>query len=293
MIELLPKPKLDRFDYRKVLDFPEEKAQGVTFGTGNILFLSSKSTVFRLSMSGRDLYDNPGFQFEKKVTLSDLSRIVGLNPRDYDHIGDIDFFDGLIFVPVRNRARDNNLLFVLSPELELTGFAQLPGFTGDGFCAVHPRSGNLLMEHKRESRYLISFDISQFYRMSKRPGDWGFRADVSAAGKFWFHDRSGEMFETVNSIQGIAFSPNGRLYVTRYNGRGPWLNYIDVYNGGSGLLLDRTGNNIDFPGYYDEIEGISVHGSGIIYIAVALHNNFEPDRFQIYAFRYRDPHFPV
>ena len=37
----------------------------------------------------------------KKESLSDLLEEAGFNKDEFDHIGEVDYFDGFVFVPVR------------------------------------------------------------------------------------------------------------------------------------------------------------------------------------------------
>ena len=89
-------------------------------------------------------------------------------------------------------------------------------------------------------------------------------------------------------IQGLAFSTNGRIYVTRSLGEGPWNNLIYVYNALTGQRFGE-GREWDFSGSNDEIEGISVHPSGVLYVAVADNDTeaIDTDDFDLYTFRFQ------
>jgi hypothetical protein len=89
-------------------------------------------------------------------------------------------------------------------------------------------------------------------------------------------------------MQGVAFSVNGRVYVTRSLGDGPWNNLIYVYSALTGRRFGE-GREWDFPGSGDEIEGIAIHPSGVLYVAVADNDNetFDTDDFDLYTFRFR------
>ncbi len=293
MIELLPKPDLDLLTYKKIYDFPEEKAQGLAFGDGSTLYLSSKNHIFKLSISGSNIFEPDSFKLIIRNSLAHYIKSIGIDPKNYDHIGDIDYFDGLLFLPVRSREKGKNLLLVLNDDMEMAAYSYLPPDISDECCAVNPRQRTLYVVSKLDSRWLNIFDVSVFYKLASKRY-LKLKIDLQpAVKKFWFYDRKGSGYETVYSIQGIAFSSNGRLYLTRYKRMGTWFNYIHAYNRDTGLLLSKTSKNIDFPGDYDEIEGISVHPSGAIYVAVALHHVTGKDQFQIYCFRFTDTNFPV
>ena len=176
------------------------------------------------------------------------------------------------------------------------GYSALSLDTGDSWCAVNPWNGLLYMPNCNDDRFLNLYNISEFYTTLRNRAEWGkcVNIDFLENKRYWFY-KIGETVASVPAIQGIAFSQNGRLYVTRYSKPSlhPWFNYINIYDTMTGKELARPHEAINFSDFWDEIEGISIHPSGIIYIAVAINQEIQTDRFQIYAFKYPDPSFPV
>ena len=91
-------------------------------------------------------------------------------------------------------------------------------------------------------------------------------------------------------VQGITFSEDGYIYIAWYTAYEnhligetiEWSNYLRVYNALTGTFLYN--NEYDFEGILDEIEGLSIHPSGVLYVAVCDHDIFEKDDFMIHAF---------
>lgn len=290
----LPKPKIETLEKRKVVDFAENDAQGLAYAYGDIWLLSSAERIFRYSIQGSDLYRPSVRRLKPTRELSDLVAELPVQEGSYDHIGDIDFFNGLVFAPLRrSNERPPHLLLALSGNLEIVGYSALPLDTGESWCAVNPWNGLLYMPNCNDDRSLNLYDISEFYTTLHNRTEWGKCVKIDFLGNYWFY-KIGDTVASVPAIQGIAFSQNGRLYVTRYIEQTVkyWWNYINIYDTMTGKELARPHEDINFTDFRDEIEGISIHPSGIIYVAVAI-NQARTDRFQIYAFKYSDTSFPV
>jgi len=111
----VPAPDFDNLHYRKILSFSENNAQGIAFAYNDIWFLSSCNKIFKYSISGSDPYIPLSKQYIDSISLSKMIQKTGLNPGCYDHIGDIDFYEGMLFVPVRARYKESmcHILIVL------------------------------------------------------------------------------------------------------------------------------------------------------------------------------------
>jgi hypothetical protein len=296
----LSSPSLRSLKKRRVTNFEENNAQGVTYAYGDTWFLSSEYKIFKYQVKGNDLYRPSKVSCEKKRSLSLLIEKTDLDKKNYDHIGDIDYSNGLLFAPIRSkRGGVPHILLALTENFEVVGYAHLTHDTNDAWCAVNPWNNLLYMPIQSRADCICMYDISEFYKVyhshqtGNSPRLWGRAISIKKLdSKFHFLKSDGITSDQSPSIQGIAFSKNGRLYIARYNGNGPWYNYLKVYNALTGQLLS-TSPEYDFPDYWDEIEGISIHPSGIIYVAVAINQNIWTDRFQIYAFKYPESSFPV
>lgn len=300
----LPNPKLETLQYKKIHEFSENDAQGLTYGYNNIWFLSSQYKIFKYSIQGNDLFTPTKLRRLKKVRLSDLIGATNLK-QEYDHIGDIDYFGGLIFAPIRHyelvtvgpfrdsKSKPPHILLALSKNLEVVGYCFLSMETGDSWCAINPWNRLLYMPNTSDTTSLLTYDVSVFYKvLHDDRHTWGKNVSIRLHNKgFQLKKEDGSPTEVTN-IQGAVFSQNGRLYIPRYNGDGPWYNYLHVYNALTGIRLSVS-PEYDFPGGLDEIEGISIHPSGVIYVAVAINDILSTDEFEIYAFKYSNSTEPV
>jgi hypothetical protein len=297
-----PDPELDNLDLHMVYTFSVECPQGIAYAYEDRWFLSAEKNLFKYSIMG-DLF-NPIVSPLKEVSLSDLLRATGINLKgyDFDHIGALTYFADLLFFPIRDHSsKQAHILLGLSPNLDLVGYSWLAQGTSDAWCALNPwamrklrRPGNhlLYMSPNERASYFIIYDVGEYYMLLSQPNQWGKEVPITLSDKkFFLYIKDGSA-DLVDSVQGASFSPNGRLYVAWYEGSGPWTNHIRVYSALTGLQLDDK--IYDFSGWYDEIEGVSVHPSGYLYVAVSDWNSPpEDDTFDIYAFKYRDPSLPM
>lgn len=303
----LPIPKIKTLKHRRVHDFTEENAQGIAYGFGNVWYLSSEKNIFKFIVNGENIYENPAFIKEKSKSISELLSELNIANKNYDHIGDIDFFEDILFVNLRYKKNlKNPLLLALSENLEVIGYSLLPVDVKDAWCAINPWDQMLYVEKNNNAgpTILAVYDISRLLKLKNQLWRWGQRCSVKFKKNYSFL-RNGAP-ESVPSIQGIVFSANGRIYVTRYFqsqklcvlGMGcktvGWRNYISVFSSLTGEILD-TSNEINFLGAGDEIEGLSIHPSGVIYISVADNDGLfgGSDEFEIHAFRYPDAAHPI
>ena len=97
----LPNHRIETLQRNKICDFSEDDAQGLTYAQDTTQFLSSEKNIFKWSVEGTDLYMQTKVHCLKKESLSDLLEEAGFNKDEFDHIGEVDYFDGFVFVPVR------------------------------------------------------------------------------------------------------------------------------------------------------------------------------------------------
>ena len=289
----LPNPDFAKLQYKRIFDFTEENAQGVTYSYEDNWMLSSEGNIFKYKIEGANLYVPTNVTRLKAASLQNLLKLTAMDETEFNHIGDIDYYNGLVFAPIKCTSGDAHVVLALSGDLELVGYSRLAMSTGDSWCTVNPWTRQLWMPNRQSTHYLDVYDVSDFYTLLQRRGQWGAAAQAKLLSnrRFSFFKEDGTP-DYVESIQGIAFSRNGRLYVARYNGDGPWENYMHIFNALTGTRI-AVSPEYNFPGTYDEIEGLSIHPSGIIYVAVADNDIIGDDEFELYAFRYTDPSFPL
>ena len=311
-ISSLPKPDLDRLDTERVKSFSENNAQGVVFAHDTVWFLSSEKGVFRFAIDGPDPFHPSDVRQESSVRLTDLVQTaVGLQGT-YDHIGDLAYHDGLVFAPIRFKPDSPgtplitglvnaywpapvlpHVIMALTEDLRLVGWAALAPSASDSLCAVHPWNGLLYVTSADHPGELEAYEIGAFLARKDSPGDWGQAVAMPprADARIRLLTENGAP-DTSGGIQGITFSRNGRLYLTRFTSHEVlWVytyfdNYVCVYDSLTGIRLSGP-KEIDFSGIGDEIEGTDVHPSGVLYVAVA-DNDVNTDEFELYAFRLRD-----
>jgi hypothetical protein len=290
-IATLPSPRvtdLEPDDPHTFESFEVEDPQGIVHGGGALWFLSSQFTVRRCRIEGADPFRPTSVVHGASLHIDELLAEAGL-PSEFDHFGDLGFRNSIVYVPVRrtNSARPH-VIVGLSTQLQVVGWAELASTTGESACAVHPWSGHLHVPARDNSGRLEGYDISPFDERLRQPSQWGRRLVLPRLQGADIQLRTPTGTNDTGGIQGVAFSVNGRIYVTRSLGDGPWSNLIYVYSALTGRRFG-DGREWDFPGSGDEIEGIAVHPSGVLYVAVADNDNetFGTDDFDLYTFRFR------
>jgi hypothetical protein len=297
----LPNPDIETLEYRMVFDFSEDNSQGIAYADGNTWFLSSEYIISQFVINGADLYNPTDWGCTKEVNLSNLIEATNLNPAEFNHIGAIDYFEGLLFAPIKCTTNEGHILLGLSKDLEVVGYSRLPTTASDSFCAINPWNRLLYMGIDSRTDCLQMYDVSRFYDIWRSRRNWGQSIPINLLNQeFHLFLKDGvtpRMRMAGEDIQGIAFSNNGRLYVTSWTPKTflfgyvvAWHNYLHIYNTLTGALLGIK--EYDFPGSSMEIEGLSIHPSGIIYVAVC-DNDPNTDEFEIHAFKYQNPSFPV
>lgn len=286
----LPAPKLEAFERRKAHEFSENNAQGLAYAYGQVWFLSSERNLFKCSVTGEDLY-RPTFRHLAKRSLSRLLAEAGLDEDGYDHIGDLDYCDGLLFAPIRHRShRTPHALLALSEDLEVVGYAVLLQNTKDSWCAINPWNKLLYMPSEDSKGLLVVYDPSPFFAILPHRSRWGERVDLppQAAKSFYLYREDGTLDRV--SGEGASFSANGWLLLSEWYCRThafgeciDFANSLRIYSALTGVRFDKREYNFD--GHYDEIEGVSIHPSGIFYVAVCDNDVWDSDEFMIYAFR--------
>lgn len=317
-------PNVSNLHHRKVHHFDEPNAQGITYAHGDVWFLSSEKALFEYK--GR--YGNimhVGKRSGKELTFADLNRYfsgtrIKFDSNHYNHIGDIDYYKGLLFLPIEYKdKRLMPLIIALSTSFELVAYALLPGQRAkvgrEGaipvpgvapvrysesfydksapWCAVNPHNGLLYTAASGKVTYLNAWDVSEFYSVFSHRDQWGKRVNITR-----LKDQRIDLRKTngrpdeVDSIQGVVFSPDDNsLYLARYRSKEylffftRWHNYIYAYNARTGKRIARS-KEFDFEGVGDEIEGITIHPSGAIFVAVAINKGIDDssDIFEIHAF---------
>jgi hypothetical protein len=249
-------PKMDGWRNTHTREFDEgpwrNECQGLT-SDGGAWYISSNSADFR----GIYKYSLDFKQFFGKVALPAGSG---------DHIGDIDYHDGVIYVPISKPAPkvweiDGNL-----KTLRIRSVSNNPN-PGLGWCAINPWNGYLYSCPGGDGIVSIrAYDPKNAFAP---------KGDLRLGG------------DPVNEIQGGCFSENGHLYLTsdKYVGNHKGTQDIRAYSALNGAFLGScpvSYDATDFPGAAEEMEGIAicrlVHPEGdSTYVHVVILDNDASD----------------
>jgi hypothetical protein len=190
-----------------------------------------------------------------KVPLSeDLARakVPGVVPFGgrYGHLGDADFHDGLLFVPVeRDRTGGPPAIGALRPDLTTLGLSPLPELDGAPWCAIHPSTGRL---------YISNFDTDrvEIYEVRTTADSLTLTHERSLRLKY-SEAKDDDIRGQVRRVQGGVISPSGKLYLATDDGR----TGIVIFDAASGAWLGRI--PIEYkrrfgPMMRQEVEGIDL-----------------------------------
>ncbi len=294
----LPPPDLDTWpDDPKTIDtFDEEEGQGITFVGDDEWILSIKTRIFKCKTTNGDLLYNSTLQ-ETGVskTREEIATALGLTTNEIDHIGAIEYYNGLIFAPIESEDKSSDpILVAFDLDLEIVAYTLWTDSNDFGYCAVNPFNGLMYTSEYGGDCWDVdcikAYDVSAFYNAMKTKADWP--VNIPTIERKRENDihllKSDGTHDQLSEIQGAAFSPNGRLYLSRSHAQ--WdktkINAITVFSSITGRRIGEREYN--FRGAYDEIEGICIHPSGTVYVSVNQGTSYT-EIFWIYALRYSDP----
>ncbi len=170
----------------------------------------------------------------------------------FRHIGDIDFYEGYLFLPLeQDRHGGPRSIGVLTADLEPVGLQPLDGARFVPWCAVHPVTGRL---------YTSGFDADriQVFRVELAAGHFALAFERDLRLRYSPEaDPRGGLKGRVSDIQGGVISPSGKLYLsTNHPGTG-----IVVFDADSGVWLGRI--PVPFESHFtlfmdEEVQGIDL-----------------------------------
>jgi hypothetical protein len=288
-VATLPQPRLDDLEPEepsRFASFEVNNPQGLVRWGGTRWFLSSETTIRRVTIEGDDPFHPTGVSLGPSRDLDELLDAAD-PPGEYDHIGDLGFRDSIVYVPIRRAThRPPHLLLGLSTNLWVVGWSLLDEDTGESTCAVSPWNRLLYVPTAEDTGCLVAYDTTAFDERLDRPQDWGGPVRLTRREDADIQLRTPQGTRHRLGMQGLAFSANGRIYVVRSFDAifGAYSNHMYVYSALSGRLLGDS-HKVNFPGARDEIEGIEVHPAGVLYVAVN-DNDVDSDDFHLYSFRF-------
>jgi hypothetical protein len=291
----LPPPNLADLSRRRILKYVSDDAQGVAHGLGGRWFMSSKDEIRSFRIEGVDATQPDSIEQIQSVDLESLFAQTDLSKedRDVNHIGDIAFAHGLLFIPVRHAASPRHFLLATDEAFNVVGYHRLSPPAGEAWCAFHEWTGLLYLPDVDVDSRWMAFDPSAFVaRVSDRPA-WGTAVALEPRSDRDYHlENFSGGTAAVAHTQGIVFTPTGTVYLTRYDPNFPqnstWDNYLQVFSSLTGRRFsdgDAGITEINFSGWRDEIEGVAFHEDGVLYLTVAEHDVWPADDdYDLYAF---------
>lgn len=136
---------------------------------------------------------------------------VGIPIPGYIHFGDIDFFNGHIYVPLEGDGQPATVV-VFNQSLQYKKSALLSAQGGSGpWCAINPVNGLLYSSTFNDTPDRILFQV---YERIESTNDAGELVDfkLNHLGAMELFDETGDSFH-LGGLQGAAFSRRGHLYL--------------------------------------------------------------------------------
>lgn len=235
--------------YTNVSDYPSntgrdwtENAQGVTTDKANYWYITQRDVIRRVPLTrdlNSDLNGYPNFTFSATESA-----------RGYNHMGDLDHFEGRLYVPLEGG--DLGPVVSFSRANSTMSFINLTPLTaqdGGSWLAVNPKDG-----------YLYSSDYNDGYVRKYRRDIVDGKLDLVYLHSIQLRTSAGNQIN-LKRIQGGAFSPSGKLYLVSWD-EDP--NKAGIY--GFGLEgLQRVFRKVNYEprwtlGWYtgDELEGLEI-----------------------------------
>jgi hypothetical protein len=284
----LPPMRLDAGGYEEIWEKSGQDAQGIACIDPNVGVITiAKKLLFARTT------DVPFEKIEMSFDVPHFSRQTIPQLSGCDHFSDPDFRDGLLFfvLEVENRA---GALFACDLNFNVVGFTEIEAEASNACCAFHPWNGRLyLKDSTSPGRRLRAYNVDEYFRRHKSgsSSDWGTPIEIvhEEGRDIVLRDGRGRPTTVPGDIQGIAFSPNGRIYLTHWrsyrNIIGTFFrNYLSIFDALTGRRMWFSGE-IDFRGDGDEIEGISlVVPRGEIFF-VQTDNDLKVDEFRLHRMR--------
>jgi hypothetical protein len=218
-----------------------ESVQGVTHDDAH-WYLTQAKTLWRVPR-GRDLAADVAADM-LRVGIPDEIRDQGGN-----HFGDLDFYEGRLYVPLEGAARAQLVVFE-APSLAYRPFFTASLAQGDSapWCAIDPRSGLLF-----SSRFDLDENGLFVYKVDVDPDNG---VEATLLGRFPLFDEGGFPMQ-LQRVQGGVFSERGHLYLVSDTGVG--ILGFDMCTGQvtHGLRVDyQHERRVGFT--YQELEGITL-----------------------------------
>lgn len=290
----LPPIHLNSTDYEELWEKSEQDAQGIACIDSDTSVITITKKLF-LTRSNNQRYED----VETELDVAHFSDQTNPHLDGCGHFSDPDFSGGVVFFVFEVKQGSEvrpGALFACDLNFRVLGFREIEPAASNSCCAFHPWNGLLYFkDNDAVGRRLRAYDVSDcFVRHQAGPNaDWGTEVDMlhREDGDIVLRDEGGAPIKIEGDIQGIAFSPNGRMYVTHWetweNEIGQFFtNYVSIFSALTGRRMWFSGE-IDFEGDGDEIEGLSLVPSRGEIFFIQADNDLDVD--ELYLHRYVIP----
>ena len=285
----LPKLHLSWDDHDELWEKTDADAQGIACIDGSRSVITVAKKIFLTDSAGEERYGNI-IQTASVAHFVDQTD-VGI---PCDHFSDADHRDGLIFfVFEADNDETPSALFGCTTDFQVVGYTKVGPEASNSCCALHPWNGLLYFKGSAPgfTHTLVAFDVSAYFeRFAAGTDDWGTEIAIERREGWDVHLKNGAGQPTsVEGIQGIAFSPNGRVYLPHWHAYENllgtfWENYFSVFDALTGRRMWYSGE-IDFEGDGDEIEGVSLFPPEGEVFFVQTDNDLETDELYLHRFK--------
>jgi hypothetical protein len=192
-------------------DISSEEIQGITHSDTH-WYISNKGTIYKTRKN----------QIKSVVKKVDLSSIQSqLKAGDYNHFGDMDFYDGLLYIATTGKGSTHSIVVVFDKNLNFVKYAKFPARKQKkaGWVAINPVTGYLYSSDQYRQLHVYKKDFSNG-SVIEALGDLSLNFKYGAPneeewGKVW--------------NQGGAFSPHGIFYYVLDHKSDEYCNYTGIH----------------------------------------------------------------
>ena len=288
----LPDARLDAAAHEELWEKSAADAQGIACLDTDTAVVTLKDEMLLVSSSSGAEFE----QVDRRANVAHFADQTSPRLEGCGHFSDLDHSEGLIFFVFEVEGQAGGL-FACDVDFNVVGYTVLDADASDSCCAVHPWTGLLYTKDRSApGKRLRAYDVSAYRkRFEEGPGpEWGTPVDIERrpAHDIDLRDESGTPMTVLGDIQGIAFSPNGRVYLSHWTSYENlvatfFVNYLSIYSGLTGRRMWFS-DEIDFEGDGDEIEGLSlVVSKGELYV-IQVDNDVELDEYYLRRWRLPD-----
>lgn len=226
-------------------DISSEEIQGITHSK-TYWYISNKGTIYKTRKN----------QIKSVVTKVHLSSIQSqLKTGHYNHFGDMDFYDGLLYVATTGKGSTPAIVVVFDKNLNFVKYAKFPAHKqkNAGWVAINSVTGYLYSSEPYRQLHVYDRNFSNGSTLA-------FLYDISL--HFKHGHKEGSWWNDVWN-QGGAFSPNGIFYYVLDHKSDEYSHYTGIH---AFLIHGSYANEITIKGKNNRNENVNF-----------MNEKFDPD----------------